>query len=199
MDRKRKTADGFEVRTDLALEERESFKGDGGEVSGVALREWERDRSQARFTEVKIINEQGARAMGKPVGTYLTLEADQLSQKDEEYHRRISRELAGELSRLMRDMLCREGAEGRRPLSVLAVGLGNSQVTPDSLGPRVLGNLRMTRHLEKREADGSSRKEDFWPGQEARRGKKPQLSGIVPGVMAQTGMETAEILKDGID
>ena len=51
MDRKRKTADGFEVRTDLALEERESFKGDGGEVSGVALREWERDRSQARFTE----------------------------------------------------------------------------------------------------------------------------------------------------
>ena len=105
MDRKRKTADGFEVRTDLALEERESFKGDGGEVSGVALREWERDRSQARFTEVKIINEQGARAMGKPVGTYLTLEADQLSQKDEEYHRRISRELAGELSRLMRDML----------------------------------------------------------------------------------------------
>ena len=195
MDRKRKTADGFEVRTDLALEERESFKGDGGEVSGVALREWERDRSQARFTEVKIINEQGARAMGKPVGTYLTLEADQLSQKDEEYHRRISRELAGELSRLMRDMLCREGAEGRRPLSVLAVGLGNSQVTPDSLGPRVLGNLRMTRHLEKRETDGSSREEDFWPGQEARRGKKPQLSGIVPGVMAQTGMETAEILK----
>ena len=78
MDRKRKTADGFEVRTDLALEERESFKGDGGEVSGVALREWERDRSQARFTEVKIINEQGARAMGKPVGTYLALEADQL-------------------------------------------------------------------------------------------------------------------------
>ena len=76
MDRNRKTADGFEVRTDLALEERESFKGDGGEVSGVALREWERDRSQARFTEVKIINEQGARAMGKPVGTYLTLEAD---------------------------------------------------------------------------------------------------------------------------
>lgn len=82
MDRKRKTADGFEVRTDLALEERESFKGDGGEVSGVALREWARDRSQAKFTEVKIVNEQGARAMGKPVGTYLTLEADQLSQKD---------------------------------------------------------------------------------------------------------------------
>ena len=194
MDRKRKTADGFEVRTDLALEERESFKGDGGEVSGVALREWERDRSQARFTEVKIINEQGARAMGKPVGTYLTLEADQLSQKDEEYHSRISRELAGELSRLMRDMLRGESAEGRRPLSVLAVGLGNSQVTPDSLGPRVLGNLRMTRHLEKREAEGNRHEEDFRPGQEASRGT-PQLSGIVPGVMAQTGMETAEILK----
>lgn len=194
MDRKRETADGFEVRTDLALEERESFKGDGGEVSGVALREWARDRSQAKFTEVKIVNEQGARAMGKPVGTYLTLEADQLSQKDEEYHSRISRELAGELSRLMRDMLRGEGAEGRQPLSVLAVGLGNSQVTPDSLGPRVLGNLRMTRHLEKREAEGNRHEEDFRPGQEASRGT-PQLSGIVPGVMAQTGMETAEILK----
>ena len=76
----------FEVRTDLALEQRESFPGDGGEVSGVSLREWHEDKSHIKLTEVKILDENGAKAMGKPQGTYLTLEADQLAKKDEDYH-----------------------------------------------------------------------------------------------------------------
>ena len=69
----------FEVRTDLALEERESFPGDGGEIAGVSLREWQDKEKQVKLTEVKILDERGAKAMGKPEGTYLTLEADQLA------------------------------------------------------------------------------------------------------------------------
>lgn len=171
----------FEVRTDLALEQKESFEGDGGEISGVSFREWKEDNSGIKLTEVCILNDQGAGAMGKPRGTYLTLEADDLSAKDEAYHGEISEELAKQLKKLMGKMKVEE-KEGL--LSVLVVGLGNASVTPDSLGPRVLNNLQVTRHL-----DGEYGA-DF-----LKERKLPSISGIIPGVMAQTGMETAEILK----
>lgn len=171
---------GFDIRTDLALEQKESFEGDGGEISGVRLKEWCHPRSQVKLTEVKILNEQGAKAMGKPRGTYLTLEADRLSKADEDYHSEISTELAHQIRTLMGEMI--QWKESDLP-SVLVVGLGNRSVTPDSLGPRVLGNLQVTRHLEGQYGEG------FLKGR-----KLPSVSGIAPGVMAQTGMETAEIL-----
>ena len=71
----------FEVRTDLAVEEKESFPGNGGEISGVSLREWHRADSRIKMTEVKILDKKGEKAMGKPMGSYITLEADQLSRK----------------------------------------------------------------------------------------------------------------------
>lgn len=168
----------FEIRTDLALEEKESYPGDGGEIRGVSLREWEDSQCQVRFTEVKILDSQGAEAMGKPQGTYLTLEADRLSQEDEDYHGDIARELGIQIRNLMARMVDKED------VSILAVGLGNHMVTPDALGPKVVEHLQMTRHLEQQYGEGFCRKR-----------KLPVLSGIVPGVMAQTGMETAEILK----
>lgn len=143
----------FEVRTDLALEQRESFPGDGGEVSGVSLREWHEDKSHIKLTEVKILDENGAKAMGKPQGTYLTLEADQLAKKDEDYHAEVSEELAKHIKKLIRSLMKQEmRKEGRvshdgKDLKILAVGLGNPSVTPDALGPKVLNNLQVTRHL----------------------------------------------------
>lgn len=173
----------FEVRTDLAVEERESFPGDGGEIAGVSLREWHEEDSCVKMTEVKILDERGARAMRKPKGTYLTLEADQLAKKDEDFHEEVAAELSRHIRRLMEGLL---GAKAKTPAEykILAVGLGNSQVTPDSLGPEVVGNLQVTRHLEGQYGAG------FLKGRNL-----PSLSGIVPGVMAQTGMETAEILR----
>jgi len=168
----------FEIRTDLALEEKESYPGDGGEIRGVSLREWEDSQCQVRFTEVKILDSQGAEAMGKPQGTYLTLEADRLFQEDEDYHGDIARELGIQIRSLMARMVDKED------VSILAVGLGNHMVTPDALGPKLVEHLQMTRHLEQQYGEGFCRKR-----------KLPVLSGIVPGVMAQTGMETAEILK----
>lgn len=173
----------FEVRTDLAMEERESFPGDGGEISGVELREWEKKDSGIRLTEVVIKNEQGARSMRKPVGTYLTLETPLLFKQDS--HEETSKELA----RQIRLLFSRRGfrLDQRKP-SVLVVGLGNPEATPDSLGPRVLEHLPMTRHLCTEYGEGFSEEQGL-----------PVLSGIVPGVMAQTGMETAEILRGIIE
>ena len=169
----------FEVRTDLAVEERESFPGDGGEIQGVSLREWHHKGSSIRMTEVSILNEQGVKAMGKPMGTYLTLDVPELQERDEDYHEDVARELGVQLGSLMRKM-----CPGKEQPSVLVVGLGNMQVTPDSLGPRVVSNLNMTRHYL-----GEYGK-DF-----CREHGLPVLSGIVPGVMAQTGMESAEIVR----
>ncbi len=171
----------FEVRTDLALEERESCPGDGGEIAGVSLREWKEEKSQVKLTEVKILDENGARAMGKPQGTYLTLEADQMAQKDEDYHELVSEELAKHIRQLIRDIT---GEERENSLKILVVGLGNPSVTPDALGPKAVGHLQVTRHLDQQYGEGFCRKRGL-----------PVLSGIVPGVMAQTGMETAEILQ----
>ncbi len=169
----------FEVRTDLALEEKESFPGDGGEITGVSLREWHRANSPIKMTEVKILDKKGEKAMGKPVGTYITLEAGELSVKDEDYHREVSEELSNQIQKLL------SGKNYRKSdFHLLVVGLGNSSVTPDSLGPRVLKNLQVTRHLKVQYGD------DFWKGR-----SMPVISGIIPGVMAQTGMESAEILK----
>ena len=75
----------FENRTDLALEERESFEGNGGEIGGVALREWRCHGSSIRMTEVSILNEKGAESMGKPMGTYLTMEDPGLSETEDAY------------------------------------------------------------------------------------------------------------------
>lgn len=168
----------FEIRTDLVLEEKESYPGDGGEIRGVSLREWREQQSDIKFTEVKILDEEGARAMGKPEGTYLTLEADQLSGKDDSYHEEAAGELGRQVERMLRGMTKKEHP------AILAVGLGNHMVTPDALGPRVVEQLQVTRHLDSQYGEGFCRKK-----------KLPVLSGIVPGVMAQTGMETAEILK----
>lgn len=174
----------FEIRTDLAVEEKESFPGDGGEISGVALREWRHASSQIKLTEVKILDEHGARAMGKPKGTYVTLEASQMAEKDEGYHEEVSGELAKQIRRLIHALEQEGVLEDKRDMSILAVGLGNVLVTPDALGPRVLGNLQVTRHLMSEYGQEFCRKHHL-----------PVISGIVPGVMAQTGMETAEILK----
>lgn len=169
----------FEIRTDLAVEEKESFPGDGGEIAGVSLKEWEHKRSQIKLTEVKILNDKGAESMGKPKGTYITLEADQLSKKDEDYHREVSEELADQIGRLVRELNLHKKKPG-----ILVVGLGNPSVTPDALGPKVLNHLQVTRHLQAQYGEEFCEKHHM-----------PILSGITPGVMAQTGMETAEILK----
>lgn len=173
----------FEVRTDLAVEERERFAGAGGEISGVSLRKWHEKDSGVKLTEVVILDEQGARAMNKPRGTYLTMEAEQLAEKDEDFHQEVAQELSCQIGRLMKNLLG-EKMENLAGLKVLAVGLGNSQVTPDGLGPETVGNLQITRHLEGQYGAGFLKEKGL-----------PSLSGIAPGVMAQTGMETAEILQ----
>ena len=169
----------YSVRTDLALEEKERFESDNVEISGVVLEEDYDETLEIRITRVKIETENGAKAMGKPAGVYLTLEAPNLAVPDEDYHREISEKLADHMEELLH-----ENHLTGREISVLVVGLGNRQVTPDALGPYVVDNLCVTRHIVREY------------GKYAMGMERAQLvSAIVPGVMGQTGMETLEIVK----
>ena len=170
----------YKIRTDLAMEQKERFESDHVEVSGVVLEEEYDEEKEIKITTVRIETENGAKSMGKPVGTYLTLEAPNMAAADEGYHREISETLAGFLEKYMKDT--EENQE--KGYSVLVVGLGNREVTPDALGPYVVDQLNVTRHIVQeygRYAVG--------------KGGSRIVSAIVPGVMAQTGMETAEIIQ----
>ena len=83
----------YNIRTDLALEQKERFESDQVEISGVILEEKYDEEREIRITTVKIETENGAKAMKKPIGTYVTMEAPNLSVPDEGYHKEISEEL----------------------------------------------------------------------------------------------------------
>ena len=166
----------YSIHTDLALEDKERFESEHVEVQGVILEEEYDQEREIRITKVKIETEKGARAMGKPVGTYITMEAPNMAVPDEEYHREISEELAKYIKELIKIE--------KEDYVVLVAGLGNRQVTPDALGPHVVDNLAITRHIVKEYGK-------YAMGEDA----VHMTSAIVPGVMAQTGMETLEIIK----
>lgn len=168
--------DRYNVRTDLALEQRERFVSDQIEIPGVAVEETYDDMCEVRVTTVRIETENGAAVMGKPVGNYITLEAPKMAEADESYHREISGKLMEVLERCLP-----EKEDGQ---SILIIGLGNRNVTPDALGPLVVEHLDITRHLVKEY------------GKYALGGEADRLvSAVVPGVMGQTGMETVEIVR----
>ena len=165
----------FAVRTDLALEDRERIGDGGGEIHGVILEEEEKEETGIHITRVRIETKNGAKIMGKPIGTYITLEAPAMAEQDEGYHREVSEELARQLKSVM------PGAGEEQ--SVLIVGLGNRDVTADALGPHVADNLFVNRHVVMEFGKAAYNKE-----------RMHMISCIVPGVMAKTGMESAEII-----
>ena len=165
----------YGIRTDLALEATERFTEENVEIRGVEISEDYDEEKDVRTTVVKITTENGARTMGRPQGNYITIEAPGLSMSDGDYHREISEKLALHLKKLI---------HLEREQSILVVGLGNSAITADSLGPHVVDNLYITRHMIREYGLKSMGKE-----------RMHRVSGIIPGVMAQTGMETSEIVQ----
>lgn len=167
------------VRTDLALEAKEKYEEDNVEIRGVVIEEDYNEEKDIRTTTVKIETENGAKSMGRPQGIYITLEAPNMSVPDEDYHREISKELAKHIRKLV---------PVEKEMTVLVVGLGNRDVTPDALGPDVISNLKITRHVIQEYGVHGMGEEMVH-----------SISGLVPGVMAQTGMETLEIIKGVVE
>ncbi|MDR1559039.1 MAG: GPR endopeptidase [Clostridiales bacterium] len=165
----------FSVRTDLAVEARELL--DESETSeepeGIEVSMEELYERRVKVTWVEVYNEAGANAMGKPVGNYITIESDAMKENDTEAHEEIMKILAKRLEKLRKL---------KKNAVVLVVGLGNWNVTPDALGPKVAAKILVTRHLS-----GNLPKE--------LEGRVRPVSALSPGVMGLTGIETGEIIK----
>jgi len=159
------------TRTDLALENSEMLLETQPTLDGVEIETEE--LGSVTVTWVKIINEQGAESMGKPIGNYITIESEAMKDNDAEAHEEIIKIMAEKLGQLHH--LAKDAA-------VLAAGLGNWQVTPDALGPKVIDKLLVTRHMS-----------EILPDELQEQVRS--VSAIAPGVMGTTGIETGDIIK----
>ena len=157
--------------TDLALELKDELEESLEEqqaFDGIKIQQERIGERGLQETVIEIDSEEGEKQLGKPRGIYVTLEGENMAGNDGSFHEEMSECLAKRLQSLL---------SGKRKL--LFIGLGNGEVTPDALGPLVIKNLFITRHLTGwKEIEGC-----------------PAVAALAPGVMAQTGIETAGIIK----
>lgn len=167
------------VYTDLAVEAHDlAIQRTGGEIQGVSVKEEKTDN--AKVTRIEVLNQQGSEAIGKPIGIYITIESQGLRGQNRLVHDELSEIVANELSLLINfDQL--RPHPNLEP-TIFVVGLGNWNATPDALGPQVLNNLMVTRHLYQEAPP------------ELRKGLRP-VCALSPGVLGLTGIQTAEIIK----
>ncbi len=164
------------IRTDLALESRELYKqSNAAEVPGVEADT--QSLPDINITRVKITTLEGSEAMGKPIGNYITLEIPDLNENLKDLNDRTSVSLANEI---------RSVAKLTHEATVLVVGLGNWNVTPDALGPKVVSRIAVTRHLI-----------EYAP-EYIEKGVRAVCS-LSPGVLGITGIETGEIIKGVVE
>ena len=166
----------YNFRTDLALERREIFKKNNNleEIDGVEIENKEIDEN-LKVTKVNITNQNGEQSIGKPIGTYITIDIQKLRLAEEAEIQKSAEVLSDELKEIINKHI--ESKD-----DILVVGLGNMYVTPDSLGPKVINDIDVTRHIIK-----------YLP-QYIDENSIP-VSAISPGVLGTPGIETLEILE----
>ncbi len=153
-------------RTDLAIERQEYTEKE--KLDGVLSKQKSIDG--IRLTTIEIINEKGEKLLSKPKGKYITLETKSLLQGSDLFSSALD-VLSDELKKL----LPKSG-------TVLVAGLGNDDITPDALGPKVMSLLLATRHISSELAESLGL------------GSLRSVAGIIPGVLGKTGIETVEII-----
>ena len=170
----------YNFRTDLALERRDIYQKINklNEIDGVKSAEDEIDKN-IKVSRVYVLNENGEQAIGKPKGTYITIDVKNLKLAGDEEIQKTSEVLSNELKNMLDQHVQKQG-------ELLIGGLGNIYVTPDALGPKVINEIDVTRHIIK-----------YLP-QYVEEGTR-SVSAISPGVLGTTGIETVEILKGIVD
>ena len=168
----------FTNRTDLTLEAQEMLvKGEPSKKDFDGIETQAKKEGKINITKVTITNDVGAQKIGKPIGNYITIElGDSELRSNEDYvHARSA--LVSELNSIMQNI---------QNKTILIIGLGNWNVTPDALGPKVVSKLAITRHIL-----------EYFPD-ERDKGLNP-VCALAPGVLGITGIETAEIIKGVTD
>lgn len=165
----------YNFRTDLADERADIFKKNNGITNSIDGIETNiKEDGNIKITEVKITNENGEKAIGKPIGNYITIDINKLKIATDEEIEKYGNVLSEELKKLVDKHVAKED-------EILIVGLGNIYVTPDSLGPKVINEIDVTRHILK-----------YMP-EVLDKGTR-SVSAVSPGVLGTTGIETLEII-----
>lgn len=163
----------FDFRTDMA-DERVKLCEKNGKIEGISSEDINYN-DKIKLTKVNVLNEKGKEKIGKDIGTYITLEIKDIQIISKEELEQISKILAEQIKELIINYN-----------SILVVGLGNIDTTVDSIGPKVIKDINITRHLKK-----------YVP--ELIKENTKEISGLAPGVLGTTGIETQEILKAIVD
>lgn len=161
-------------RTDLALENQEDLSKRGIHEKGILVNV-DQNVKDMILTQVQITNPEGERAMGKPMGNYVTLEIEDIADN----MMKISEILAKEIKKVIK-------VEPDEKFTTLVVGLGNWNITADSLGPKVVSKLMITKHI-------------FKEARELIDHNMSQVCALSPGVLGITGIETGEIIKGVVE
>ena len=171
----------YNFRTDLALERRDLYRKAHNiqeEIDGIETEEeniGETKEEHINISRVKVTNENGEKAINKPIGNYITIDIKNFKNISQDRIQRTSEVVTNELKKLIQNQISELD-------SILVVGLGNIYVTPDALGPKVINEIDITRHLLQ-----------YMP--EILEEGTREISAISPGVLGTTGIETLEILK----
>ncbi len=171
----------YNFRTDLALERRDLYNKAHNiekDIDGIETEEEQID-DKIKVSRVKVTNQSGVEAIGKPQGNYITIDFKKLKIANEDEITKASEVVTKELKSLLDKHITNKD-------SLLVVGLGNIYVTPDSLGPKVVNEIDITRHLL-----------EYMP--EVLDENTREVSAVSPGVLGTTGIETLEILKGIVD
>lgn len=131
------------------------------------------------MTRVKITSEEGEKALFKPKGNYITIEVKDFKYSDDEQKDKISQMIGKEVKQMIEKKTSQKD-------DIMVVGLGNLNITPDALGPKVISEVDITRHIL-----------EYAPNY-IDENTRP-VCAISPGVLGTTGIETLEILKGVID
>ena len=165
----------FSIRTDLAMEACELLNTEKYIIDGIKSKT--KSDNDIEVTCVEIYNENGSNTVGKPVGKYITVESSKMRENDTDFKERVIKETADMLAELIKP---------NKYKNILIAGLGNRFITPDSLGPKVISKVLVTRHIK----DTLPKNIDD---------NVASVSAISPGVMGITGIETGEILAGIVD
>lgn len=171
----------YNFRTDLALERRDLYNKAHNieqDIDGIETEE-EKVNEDIAISRVKVTNEKGEEAIGKPIGSYITIDVKNFKIAQDDEIQKASEAVTQELKKLIE-----KHASLTDP--ILVVGLGNIYVTPDALGPKVINEIDITRHLLQ-----------YMP--EVLNKDTREVSAVSPGVLGTTGIETLEILKGIVD
>ncbi len=158
------------IRTDLALENHEYFTETAEKLPGVSV--YNKSMKDIKVTQIEIETEEAAKEMGKPIGTYITLEFSDLRYIDKKVYERLIKQISLEINQLLYDDIDKP---------ILVIGLGNRAITSDSLGPDVIDKLIVTRHM-------------FTHAPEVLSDNFASVCAMAPGVLGITGIETEEIV-----